>query len=43
MADSLTGSLMGPASPFTGMFKQKAVEHRNSQRSCGGVGTKQVR
>lgn len=40
MADSLRGSLMGPASPFTGMFKRKAVEHRwhrNSQRSCGGV------
>lgn len=35
---------MGPASLFTGMFKQKAVEHRwhrNSQRNCGvgeGVG-----
>lgn len=29
---------MGPASLFTGMFKQKAVEHRwhrNSQRNCG--------
>lgn len=25
MADSLRGSLMGPASPFTGMFKRKAV------------------
>lgn len=24
MADSLRGSLMGPASPFTGMFKRKA-------------------
>lgn len=25
MADSLRGSLMGPASPFTGMFKQKQL------------------